>query len=112
MGKQGSGSRYRKSRVKVRHHSIPELQALLESIGQWPYVVSITPAEIRHGAKTHGLQFRISRVVQHSIRLTARSSGAAQTVFIVSSNPEHTLEQLRQLPEFNGENSPAPPGNS
>ncbi|MCC7543746.1 hypothetical protein IT415_03515 [bacterium] len=105
MGRRGD-SKHRRSNVKIQHHTLPGLRRLLETIGGYEEVKLVHPADIRHGAKTQGLQFRISSVHKNTIFVTARNSGAAQKIHIVSSDIPGTLRKLRLRSEFAGENNP------
>ena len=104
MGRRGD-SKHRRSNVKLQHHTLPRLRMLLEAIGEYEEVTLVHPADIRHGAKTRGLQFRISSVNKNTIFVTARNSGAAQKIHIVSRDIPETLRKLRLRPEFAGENN-------
>jgi hypothetical protein len=89
-----SRSRYRPNKVKVRHHVLTPLRAMLDRIAAYPEVDAVTPGAIapkRGSSVGLTVQYRTAS----GLRLIGRSGGAAQEVYVVTADPEAVLARLR-----------------
>ena len=86
-------AKYRPAKIKVQHHVLSQIRPALTEIASWPEVDGLIPGVIRpkKGPSTGlSLQYR----TQAGFKLIARSGGAAQEVFVVTSHPEEVIRRL------------------
>jgi hypothetical protein len=87
------------SKIKTEHSMIKGLLKLLESIEDWEEIQGIIPGLIKP-AKSSGIELTIQYITQSGVKCLAKSDGAVQEVFFVSSTPEILKTKLEQ--EFYG----------
>jgi hypothetical protein len=85
------------SKIKRRHHLIDGLDLLLQSIEKFPEVSSITPGIITLCRHNDRLKFTIQTTLLHGLRCLARSHGAVQEVFLVSTDVPLLTEKITIL---------------
>lgn len=87
--------KYRPHKIKVRHHVLTALRSALETMADYEEVDAITPGAIRpkHGPS---IGFTLQYVTDSGFRLIGRSGGAAQEVYVVTSQPALVVRRLRQ----------------
>ena len=89
-----SRAKYRPNKVKVRHHVLTPLKALLDRIAEYPEVDAITPGVIapkRGGSVGLTVQYR----TPSGLRLIGRSGGAAQEVYVVTRDPDTVVARMQ-----------------
>jgi Predicted metal-binding protein (DUF2103) len=84
-------------KLKIEHHMIEGLRPALEAMCAWPEVDGITAGRIRRipGGRVVQLELRVSTTTMTGLKLTARSRGAVQEVFIVTHSPERVAGKIR-----------------
>ncbi len=88
-----SRAKYRPNKVKVRHHVLTPLKALLDQIAEYPEVDAITPGVIspkRGGSVGLTVQYK----TPSGLRMIGRSGGAAQEVYVVTRDPDAVLARM------------------
>lgn len=89
-----SRAKYRPNKIKVRHHVLTPLKAMLDRIAAYPEVDAITPGVIspkKGGSVGLTVQYR----TPSGLRLIGRSGGAAQEVYIVTQSPEAVVAKMQ-----------------
>ena len=89
-----SRAKYRPNKIKVRHHVLTPLKALLERLAEYPEVDAITPGVIapkRGGSVGLTIQYR----TPSGLRLIGRSGGAAQEVYVVTRDPDAVVARMQ-----------------
>jgi hypothetical protein len=75
-------------KLKIQHGIIDGLRPILEEMCAWPEVQSITPGYITGAsARRGGVRLHATRQNLTGIRAVARSGGAVQEVFLVTTDP-------------------------
>lgn len=89
-----SRAKYRPNKIKVRHHVLTPLKALLDRIAEYPEVDAITPGVIapkRGGSVGLTVQYK----TPSGLRMIGRSGGAAQEVYVVTREPDAVLARMQ-----------------
>jgi len=89
-----SKAKYRPHKIKVRHHVLTPLKALLDRIAEYPEVDAITPGVIspkRGGSVGLTVQYRTAS----GLRMIGRSGGAAQEVYVVTAMPDAVVARMQ-----------------
>lgn len=89
-----SRAKYRPNKVKVRHHVLTPLKAMLDRMAGYPEVDAITPGVIspkKGGSVGLTVQYR----TPSGLRLIGRSGGAAQEVYVVTAAPEVVVGRMQ-----------------
>jgi hypothetical protein len=89
-----SRAKYRPNKIKVRHHVLTPLKALLDRIAEYPEVDAITPGVIspkRGGSVGLTVQYKTAS----GLRMIGRSGGAAQEVYLVTREPDAVLARMQ-----------------
>lgn len=87
----------RRSKIKKQHHLIDELEPFLKKIEDWPEIDAINPGVIKNCGHDDKLKFTVSYVAENGLKCLARSHGAVQEVFIVSSHPQIVAQKLASI---------------
>jgi hypothetical protein len=85
-------------KLKVEHHMIKDLRPALEALCEWPEIAGVTAGRIRHivGGRIVQLQLRVSTTTTTGLKLTARSRGGVQEVFVVTGSPDRVACKIRE----------------
>jgi hypothetical protein len=86
--------KFRHRKVKREHHVLTGIEEGLYAIADLPGVQSVIPGLIRPKAG-RSTGFTLQYVTPTGLKLIARSPGAAQEVFVVTTTPEQVAEALR-----------------
>lgn len=89
-----SRAKYRPNKIKVRHHVLTPLKALLDRLAEYPEVDAITPGVIapkRGGSVGLTVQYK----TPSGLRMIGRSGGAAQEVYVVTREPDAVLARMQ-----------------
>ncbi|MGI6576172.1 MAG: DUF2103 domain-containing protein [bacterium] len=95
MGRQNM--KYRKGRVKRKHHLLPGLCPMLEEIANHPAVKSIIPGRINSAIRGSKVQLSWKYKTPTGVKLLAKSGGGVQEIFIVTPNPDSLHELIMQF---------------
>jgi hypothetical protein len=85
-------------KLKIEHHMIKDLRPALEAMCDWPEIAGVTAGRIRHivGGRVVQLQLRVSTTTVTGLKLTARSRGGVQEVFVVTRSPDKVARRVRE----------------
>jgi len=83
------------SKIKTEHSMIKGLLKLLESIEEWEEIQGIIPGLIKP-SKSSTIELTIQYVTTSGVKCLAKSDGAVQEVFFVSSEPEKLKNRLQE----------------
>lgn len=86
--------RHRQNKVKREHTIIEGLLPLLQRAGELDEVTSITPGRISPRARSGATGLFFQYKTDTGLKLIGRSNTAVQEVFVVTDDPERTLEAL------------------
>ena len=86
------------SKIKTEHSMIKGLLKLLESIEDWEEIQGIIPGLIKP-SKSSGIELTIQYITQSGVKCLAKSDGAVQEVFFVSSTPDALKTKLEEFIE-------------
>jgi hypothetical protein len=92
--------RYRgTSKIKRKHHLIDDLEHFLDAIESWPEIHSIIPGIITLCRHNDRLKVTIQNHLPHGVRCLARSHGAVQEIFFISTDVSALLTRLSNFLE-------------
>lgn len=83
------------SKIKTEHSMIKGLLKFLESIEDWKEIQGIIPGLIKP-SKSSKLEVTIQYVTDSGLKCLAKSDGAVQEVFFVSSEPDKLKSKLQE----------------
>jgi hypothetical protein len=90
------GGKYRDNKIKQEHTIIEDILPLLRDIAELPFIKSIIPGRINRrkgsGIKAY-LQLKYN--TSSGIKVLGKNSASLQEIFIVTDNPEKTVELLK-----------------
>ncbi|OQA03627.1 MAG: hypothetical protein BWY68_00685 [bacterium ADurb.Bin400] len=84
------------SKIKRQHHMIDELDGFMREIEKWEEITAINPGEIKTCRHNDRLKVTIQYKTDYGVKCLARSHGAVQEFYIVSSDPQRCIDRLSQ----------------
>lgn len=87
--------KFRTNKVKHEHSTTNDMKGLFAAIAASPYASSVLPGQIKrkHGDE-NGLFYQYTQ--GGSVKLLAKGLGIVQEIFVVSTEPERLLADLKE----------------
>lgn len=85
------------SKIKRKHHFIDHLEKFLENIESWEEITAINPGIIKPCSHNDKFTFVLRYQMPTGIKCYAKSCGAVQEVFIISSDTPRLIQKLQDF---------------